>query len=250
MFDLTALGVSPSTGTLRFLPNGTDVKIASFSASTWYDASVAPDGNGTFDLVGVTQSAALSGGPEGIVYIDGSNPGFSADSVLVSEFSSNRVSAYEVDANDDPLPATRRDFLTSLSGAEGAATDPLTGEWLGEATLSGPDDFVVCSNQVANNTFGIMMWSVQPDNVSMFGGTLCVAAPMFRFPIANSGGSAGLPASDCSGQFIYPVTQAWMTSQGFTAGTTVYTQFISRDPGFVAPNAVSLSNALASTIQP
>jgi hypothetical protein len=50
--------------------------------------------------------------------------------VLVSEYGAGRVSAFEVGADGDPILATRRDFVTGLSGAEGAFVDPLTGDFL------------------------------------------------------------------------------------------------------------------------
>jgi hypothetical protein len=57
----------------------------------------------------------------------------------VSEFQSpGRVSAYEVNANGDPIPSTRRTFIDGLDGAEGAAFDPLTGDFL-FSTFGGGD---------------------------------------------------------------------------------------------------------------
>lgn len=38
--------------------------------------------------------------------------------------------SYEIDSNGDPVLASKRAFLTGLSGAEGAAIDPLTGDFL------------------------------------------------------------------------------------------------------------------------
>ena len=40
------------------------------------------------------------------------------------------VSSYEVDANGDPIPSTRRTFIDGVTGAQGAAIDPLTGDFL------------------------------------------------------------------------------------------------------------------------
>jgi hypothetical protein len=132
--DLYPLGVGSSVGTLRFVPPGFAgegrLKIASYIWSAWYDTTVTPDGSGTFDIAPVSAPITIGGGPEGIVYIDDVNPLFDADSVLVSEYNSGRVSAYEIDGNGDPVVATRRDFITGLTGAEGAAIDPVTGEFV------------------------------------------------------------------------------------------------------------------------
>ena len=50
--------------------------------------------------------------------------------MLVSEYSADNVAAYELDADGNPIPGTRVDFITGLTGAEGAAIDPLTGDFL------------------------------------------------------------------------------------------------------------------------
>ena len=62
--------------------------------------------------------------------------------MLVSEYGSGRVAAFEVDADGDPLVATRRDFITGLSGAEGAFVDPVTGDFL-FSTFGGGDRVIV-----------------------------------------------------------------------------------------------------------
>src|SRR6185369_10588166 len=51
-------------------------------------------------------------------------------SMLVCEYGSGGVFAYDVDTNADPIPATRRPFMTGLQGAEGAAIDPLSGDFV------------------------------------------------------------------------------------------------------------------------
>lgn len=134
VIGLSALGVASSTGTLQFVPPGFPgagrLKIASYTAARWYDATVSPDGNGTFDINLSGPSILLQGGPEGIVYVEAGATLFEEPSVLVCEYINGRVASYEVDANGDPVPATRRDFLTGLSGAEGGTRDPITGDFL------------------------------------------------------------------------------------------------------------------------
>lgn len=143
--DATALGIAASLGTLQFVPEGYAgagrLKLASYNAWTWYDATVTPDGSGTYDIVDVTQTSTVSGGPEGIVYVADFNPQFSADSVLVSEWGAGLVGAYEIDASGDPILASRRDFVTGLSGAEGATIDPATGDFI-FSTFGGGDRVV------------------------------------------------------------------------------------------------------------
>lgn len=146
-----SLGVASSTGTLQFVPAGFpgagQLKIASYNASTWYSASVVADGSGTYDITGVSSGVFIGGGPEGIVYISDDNVGFDNPSVLVSEYSAGRVSAYDVDANGDPLTGTRRDFITGLTGAEGAVIDPVTGAFL-FSTFGGGNRVIVVNGFV------------------------------------------------------------------------------------------------------
>lgn len=132
--NLSALGVSSSVGTVQYVPGGFagagKLKVGSYTGGNWWDLAFSPDGTGTYSILGATLTANTGNGPEGIVYVAAGNPEFAVDSVLVSEYGANRVSAYEIDSNGDPLTATRRDFLTGLTGAEGATIDPLTGDFL------------------------------------------------------------------------------------------------------------------------
>lgn len=137
IINLTALGIASSTGTIQFIPTGFGANsgkllIASYNSSDFYTADLVADGNGTFDLANVTPSLVDLGGvgPEGIVYVPGGSPLFANPSMLVSEYSAGRVSAYEVDALGIPIVATRRDFVTGLTGTEGATIDASTGDFL------------------------------------------------------------------------------------------------------------------------
>lgn len=290
---LSPLGINSSVGTCQFVPVGFPgvgtFKVASYNSSDWYDVTLVPDGLGTFDLTAATPTVNSGGGPEGIVYIDGGNPGFSLPSVLVSEFSANAVRVYDADLNGDPLPGTRRDFLTGLSGAEGAVIDPITGDflfstfgggdrvlvvsgfsapgvfcagalnsqgctpsilWSGAPTLSGPDNFAVRGTAFLNGAFGVLMHSATPDSTPLDGGFLCLANRQLRLPVQFSGGTATPPGSDCTGDYFDALSQAWFAQNQYTAGTTVYLQYLSRDGGFTQPNNVSLSDGLRFTIQP
>lgn len=144
---LTPFGISSSVGTLVFVPGGFPgagkFKIASFNSSDVYDVTLAPDGGGTFNVMDATQKVDLgSTGPEGIVYVAAGNPGFVVASVLVSEYSIGEVGAYDVDANGDPIPVSRRILVDNLFGAEGAVIDPLSGDFL-FSTFGGGNQVVV-----------------------------------------------------------------------------------------------------------
>lgn len=144
VIDLAPLGVAESHAALNFVPAGFggagQMKLVSWPDGQFYKATYAPDGSGTFNITGVTQIDldpttpgtidTLPGGPEGFVYITAGNPGFSANAMLLSEFSAGNVVAYDLDGEGNPLVATRRELVTGLTGAEGAAIDPLTGDFL------------------------------------------------------------------------------------------------------------------------
>jgi hypothetical protein len=161
VIDLTPLGVADSHAAINFVPSGFggagQVKMVSWSGGEWYSAALAPDGSGTFDLTGIAQvdvdsgtpaMDVLAGGPEGFVYVAGSNPDFGANSMLLSEFSAGTVGAFDLDANGNPIRSSRRDFLNGLEGAEGATLDPLTGDFL-FSTFGGGDRLVLVSGFTA-----------------------------------------------------------------------------------------------------
>ncbi|MDX2147637.1 MAG: hypothetical protein SFZ23_08960 [Planctomycetota bacterium] len=133
--DLDALGFTSSVGAFAFVPEGFPgegrFKVAPYNSGIWHDATVTPDGAGTFDIVrNPAVAISIGGGPEGIVFVGAGNPNFSVPSALVSEYSGGRVVAYELNANGDPIVSTRRVLMTGLSGAEGGARDPVTGDFL------------------------------------------------------------------------------------------------------------------------
>lgn len=138
IIDLNAApyNLSGSPGAVQFVPDGFpgagSLKIASYSDGTWYDSGVTADGSGTFNLTGFANvpDSTLATGPEGIVYIAAGQPQFGAPSMLVSEWNLGRVSAYTLDADGNPVVDSQRDFITGLSGAEGATIDPVTGDFL------------------------------------------------------------------------------------------------------------------------
>ncbi|MCL4800219.1 MAG: hypothetical protein KJ025_11580 [Burkholderiales bacterium] len=150
-----------SNAAINFVPAGFpgagSMKLVSWSGGQWYDASLAPDGSGTYDLVGVTLIdvdpvapgvQSVPGGPEGFVYIAAGNPLFTSNALLIAEYSVGKIGAYDLDADGNPLANTRRDFITGLTGAEGAAIDPVTGDFL-FSTFGGGNQIVVVQGFLA-----------------------------------------------------------------------------------------------------
>ncbi len=122
-------------GGLNFPPPGYPgegkLKIAGYSGGDWYSADIAPDGSGTFNIVNmVLRVSDFASGPEGFVYVPVGSPQFPNYSILLSDYGSDEVVTYQVDANGDPIAASRTLFVTDLSGAEGAVIDPVTGDFL------------------------------------------------------------------------------------------------------------------------
>ncbi len=143
--DLQGIGIgapgTASVGALGFVPIGFpgvgNLKVVLWNGpGTWYNSTVTPDGVGTYNIGNVTAITDMNTGPggnvgpEGFVYVKAGNPGFAADSILLDEWTIGKVSAYTLDINGDPIVASRHEFITDLTGAEGAVLDPLTGDFL------------------------------------------------------------------------------------------------------------------------
>jgi len=144
---VTSLGVASSQAALQFIPStfpgAGEFKDVSWDGGEVYTFTLTPDGSGTFNVTSATQETTIGGGPEGFVYIKSTNPGFAVDSMLVSEYSADNVAAYQLDPDGNPIPATRVDFITGLTGAEGAAIDPLTGDFLFSTFLTEGSSIIV-----------------------------------------------------------------------------------------------------------
>lgn len=127
-------GVSSSVGSLQFIPAGFvgagQLAIASYNGGGYYTSSLIPDGSGTYDLGTQTLQANLGHGPEGITFVPAGNAQFAVNSILVSEYQGGNVATYALDSLGNPIEASRALFITGLNGAEGAFTDPLTGDFL------------------------------------------------------------------------------------------------------------------------
>ncbi|MFK7743295.1 MAG: hypothetical protein AB8H80_23465 [Planctomycetota bacterium] len=132
---LTPLGVASSTGTCMVVPPGFpgagQFKLTSYNGNSWYTLPLLANAQGLFDVGTASSPIPAAGGPAGIVYPPPGSPQIADySSVLICEYSTATVSIYSLDANGDPIPATRAPFLTGLSGVLGAVSDPVTGDLL------------------------------------------------------------------------------------------------------------------------
>ena len=137
-----------SVGSLVFVPTGFagagGMKLLSYNNGNFANATLTPDGVGTFNITSTVVVPGLVGGLEGAAYVKGTNAGFGGfDSLLVSEYGAGRVGTYQIDAFGNPIAASRQDFMTGLGGAEGAFIDPLTGDFLFSTFGSGNSLFVI-----------------------------------------------------------------------------------------------------------
>lgn len=143
---LAPLSVATSVGGLAQVPAGHPGagawKLVSWSGGQWYELTLVPDATGTYDVTAAANRLTIGGGPEGIVYVPIGSPLFFNPSVLVSEYSAGKVSTYEVDSLGDPVLASRRELITNLTGAEGAAIDPVSGDFL-FSTFGGGNRIIV-----------------------------------------------------------------------------------------------------------
>jgi len=132
--SLSPLGFVSSVGAISIVPPGFPgagrLKLTSYNASLWYDTTLAPDGAGTFNIGPSSASIPIASGPEGIVFVEGGNPGFLNPSILVSCYGIGQIVTYQTNANGDPITSTLRQFITGLSTAEGGTRDPRTGSYL------------------------------------------------------------------------------------------------------------------------
>ena len=142
----------------------------------------------------------------------------------------------------DPVPNS---YCTAKPNSLGCS--PAMG-YSGTPTLTGPDDFHVTATNELNNKYGIMIWSHGSNNLPFMGGVLCVAPPIVRTPVQDSGGNT--PPLDCSGTYFFHFSQAYMASKLIPSGMQLYAQYWSRDPGFLPPFNVGLTDGLRFVVGP
>ncbi len=126
---------------------------------------------------------------------------------------------------------------------------PVIDSWGLPRATGGADIFMITASNVLNQKSGILIWSLTPGAIPFGGGTLCLSPPVIRTLGQNSGGTA-LPAADCSGTYAFNFTQSYMAANGVVAGTTVNTQYWSRDLGFPPPNSIGLTQGLSFQVLP
>ena len=198
IIDMNALGVTSSLAALRFVPAGFpgagSLKLSSYSGGEWYDAVVAPDGSGTYNLTSVTPVPASNiPGSDGFTYVPPGSRQFDAPSMLVTEYQDGMIGAYEIDGDGNPIVSTRRTFISGLDNAVGAAIDPVTNDFL-FSTFGGGNQVVAVGG------FGL---APPPE----LGKNVTVSVVKGKVRVKLPPGSAGARASQKGTRFI-PLTEA------------------------------------------
>ncbi len=120
----------------------------------------------------------------------------------------------------------------------------------GTPSVSSSSGFRIAARNVRNRQNGMLIYGTSGRAaLPWLGGTLCVAAPLRRTPLVNSGGSLA-PANDCSGALVRDFN-AWAFASNdpeLFAGQHVRAQFYSRDPG--AQANLNLSDAVEFYLEP
>ncbi len=158
-----------------------------------------------------------------------------------------------------PSPVTSDAFLHDPSAPSNAVLGYCTAKTnslncVPEVTVCGMPSltkgllFSVIAQRVRSQESGAFFWGTASTATPFRGGTLCVAQPLHRASIANSGGSSA--PIDCTGYYALRFPPHYLLANNLTPGTTVYTQCWSRDSGFNAPNNVGLTDAVVFIVLP
>lgn len=145
---LGPFGVASASATAAFIPTGYPgaggMRIGSWAGGEFYNVTYSVGAGGIINISGVTQVAGstLPGGPEGWGYVPLGSPNFSVPSMIVSEYSADSVAVYDMDSSGNPVIASRRLFISGLTGAEGAAIDPISGSFI-FSTFGGGNHVIV-----------------------------------------------------------------------------------------------------------
>jgi hypothetical protein len=144
--NLKALGMSGGgPGGIGFVPpdfpGAGGLRASTWPDGLWYHLSFSKVGP-VYSIDAVKLSVALDNGG-GFAYVPNGSARFAKPSVVVSEWSTGSVGAYEVDGEGDPIPTSRRDFFTAAPGAWGSYFDDVTGDFIVMSFGAMPDHAVI-----------------------------------------------------------------------------------------------------------
>ena len=140
--DLSLFGMTDSPGGLAFVPSylaaAGQLRAAGWPAGSFFHLGYSVQANQLLTITGANQVTTLTEGG-GFAYVPPGSAGFSKPSLIMAEWSGHAVVTYEVDANGDPSPTTRKPFFTAFPAPWGAYFEPVTGDYLFLTWESVPD---------------------------------------------------------------------------------------------------------------
>lgn len=229
---LAALGVPYSVGACTFVPAGLpgagSLKVCSWGPAQLHDVPLTPDGNGTFAPGAASAPINLPDYCEGLVYLPSGMPTFGGE-LMFAEYEAGNVVAYQLDANGNPVVATRTVVMAGLYGVGGGVVDPITGDVLftlndgtfvalrsgaacgtftaygvaspgavGAPTLTGSGcarigQTITFTSHYAPNSIGLLAFGYAPANVSLAGLTVLQTLDVTLLSVTSTIGDAMLP---------------------------------------------------------
>jgi hypothetical protein len=249
---------SGRTGTQLWTSQGT---WANYGLGTFLKSLGDVDGDGTRDLLSAasrsftTDKLVLVSGASGALLVEarhfGNAQGIAALGDVngdgLDDFGANGFPYfigfpfYGVYLSNAPAPTL---YCTAKTNSQGCV--PYISASGPGPCLSVGDDLHIVARNTIEDTSGALIWSLSQASTPFAGGTLCIG-PASTILTTRKADHIGSP---CGGSFDFALRRSYLLNQGLSAGTTLYAQIISRDPGFAPPNNVGLTDALAITIAP
>lgn len=120
--------------------------------------------------------------------------------------------------------------------------------WFGRPSATLAQPFAILGSQLMNGSAGMLIYSQASDIEPLFGAYRCIAPPLRRTFLGNTGGSP--TGNDCSGALLTDFNAFIQsgTDPQLIPGATVFAQYWSRDS--LSVEGVSLTNGLRFTICP
>ena len=138
--DLRSVGLpagDSGPGGIGMVPPGLagagGLRMVTWPGGYWVHLNTTPD-SGLLAISGVNQVATVPNNPGGFAYVPAGSPGFAQQAIIMAEWVAgdpalDRVAVYDVDAQGDPVIATRREFMTRFPRPWGAYFEPVTGDY-------------------------------------------------------------------------------------------------------------------------
>lgn len=168
------------------------------------------------------------------------------DDLVITGWFGGYVGRFALHAFASGWPAPAK-YCTAQTSSDGCAPSMHVLE--GGVSLTVGDQLEIVALHVSAEAPGMLLWNTAAANTPFHGGSLCVAqgAALHRTSLHFSGREFGLP---CAGSLRHVLRRSYLAAHALTPGTTIYAQFISRDPDSPHAGKTNLTDALAITLAP